>query len=188
MGNDALDAAMDRYADGDADAFAPLYDGLAPQLRRFVARHAVGQAEDLVQQTFFQMHLARGTFLRGAPVRPWAFAIARRLLIDQIRQVRRNRRRHEIAAASEASNWDSGGARPDDDYVALETAREIEALIDGLPEAQRRALELTRGHGLSMREAAERLGTTVTAVKLSASRALRRLRAVLGRAARQGAP
>jgi RNA polymerase sigma-70 factor (ECF subfamily) len=183
MGDDALDAAMDRYADGAADAFAVVYDGLAPQIRRFLARHAVGHAEDLVQQTFFQMHIARGTFVRGAPVRPWAFAIARRLLIDRIRH-----RRHETAAAREPLAWGSVGASPDDDCLARETARELAALLDGLPEAQRMALELTRGHGLSMREAAERLGTTVTAVKLRASRALRRLRALVTRAERQGAP
>jgi RNA polymerase sigma-70 factor, ECF subfamily len=168
---DGLDAAMDRYADGDAAAFALVYDELAPQIARFLARHAAGHAEDLVQQTFFQMHLARGTFVRGAPVRPWAFAIARRLLIDRIR-----RRKHESAAAGDLPIWNTGGASPDEDYVARETARELAALIGELPPEQRTAFELTRGDGLSMREAAERLGTTVVAVKLRASRALRRLR------------
>ena len=173
---DALDAAMDRYADGDPAAFALVYDGLAPQIGRFLARHAGGQAEDLVQQTFFQMHAARGSFVRGAAVRPWAFAIARRLLIDRIR-----RRRHESAAAGGSLPWGPRGSSPDEDYVARETAREIAALLAGLPEAQRLAFELTHGHGLTMREAADHLGTTVAAVKLRASRALRRLRALVAR-------
>lgn len=176
---DGLDAAMDRYADGDAAAFALVYDGLAPDLARFLARHAAGHAEDLVQQTFFQMHLARGTFVRGAPVRPWAFAIARRLLIDRIR-----RRKHENAAAGDLPVWGAAGTSPDEDFVARETAGELAALIDELPAEQRAALELTRGAGLSMREAAERLGTTVVAVKLRASRALRRLRELLERSER----
>jgi len=175
---DALDAAMDRYADGDAAAFALVHDVLAPQLARFIRRYDA-RVDDLVQQTFFQMHLARGTFLRGAPVRPWAFAIARRLLIDRIR-----RRKHESAAAGELPIWGAAGAGPDEACVARETARELEALIDELPAEQRAALELTRGHGLSMREAAERLGTTVVAVKLRASRAVRRLRALVERAER----
>ena len=35
------------------------------------------------------MHKARGTFVTGAPVLPWAFAIARRLVLDRVRRDRR---------------------------------------------------------------------------------------------------
>src|SRR5215470_9959828 len=122
QGDGPADAAMERYADGDAAAFAIVYDALAPRLLGLLRRQAPQYAEDLVQQTFFQMHLARGTFVRGAQVRPWAFAIARRLLIDRIR-----RRKHESAAAGELPIWGAAGAGPDEDCVARETARELEA-------------------------------------------------------------
>src|SRR6266566_2911766 len=88
--NVAADGAMDRYASGDVEAFSVLYDLLAPRLYGFLLRQTrnASQAEDLVQQTLLQIHCARGRFIRGAPVTPWAFAIARRLLIDESRKHR----------------------------------------------------------------------------------------------------
>ena len=41
---------------------------------------------------FLQMHRARGSFIPGAAVTPWAFAIAQRLLIDRARRRRLERR------------------------------------------------------------------------------------------------
>lgn len=95
-----IDAAMERYADGDDAAFGDIYDALAPQLRSFLRRSIREHVEDLVQQTFCQVHLARGSFIRGARVKPWVFAVARRLLIDRLR-----RAKHEAAARTEQPLW-----------------------------------------------------------------------------------
>src|SRR5688572_8224274 len=83
-----LDTAMDRYARGEDAAFAEVYDGLAPRLMAFLVRYTRdrARAEDVVQQTMLQIHRARGRFTPGAQVVPWAFAIARRLLIDSHRR------------------------------------------------------------------------------------------------------
>lgn len=79
-----VDEAMSRYARGDATAFDAVYDALAPQLARYLRPRVRDEArlEDIIQQTFLQMHHARGNFVIGAAVMPWAFAIARRLMID----------------------------------------------------------------------------------------------------------
>jgi len=81
---EGADAAMERYARGDEAAFAELYDAIAPRLLGFLrkATRDASAAEDLMQQTLLHMHRARGSFIPGAPVLPWAFAIARRLLTD----------------------------------------------------------------------------------------------------------
>src|SRR4051812_46548656 len=89
--NASLDAAMDRYARGEDSAFGQIYDGLAPRLQGYLVRQTRdrAKAEDIVQQTMLQIHRARGRFIPGAEVIPWAFAIARRLLIDQHRRAGR---------------------------------------------------------------------------------------------------
>jgi RNA polymerase sigma factor (sigma-70 family) len=91
---DRANAAMERYARGEDHAFSELYDSLAPRLRRYLLRASrdPGWADDLLQQTMLQIHRARGRFIVGAEVLPWAFAIARRLLIDGHRR-RKNERR-----------------------------------------------------------------------------------------------
>src|SRR5262245_61205531 len=89
-GVDDADAAMERYANGDNAAFAELYDAIAPRLVGFLrkaTRDGVA-TEDLMQQTFLQIHRARGSFIPGAPVMPWALAIAKRLMIDGARRQR----------------------------------------------------------------------------------------------------
>src|SRR5689334_6671382 len=67
-------AAMDRYAAGDDAAFEALYDALAPRLRHYLLRQVKDghRADDLLQQTMLQIHTARGRFLAGAEVVPWA--------------------------------------------------------------------------------------------------------------------
>jgi RNA polymerase sigma-70 factor (ECF subfamily) len=69
---------------------------------------------------------------------------------------------------------------PEAEALGREMAELVEAELDRIPEAQRTAFELLRVEGLSQDEAAQRLGTTVSAVKLRAFRAYAALRAALG--------
>ena len=178
--NAPVDDAMDRYAAGDDAAFAELYDLLAPRLYGYLLRQTrdPARAEDLVQQTMLHIHRARGRFIRGAEVTPWAFAIGRRLMIDAIRRGKR-----EVLAGDREEPSQEAPATEDaaDDLVqAQETANRIQRELARLPETQRVAFELVKQEGLSLAEAAQVLGTTVAAVKLRAHRAYEALRAVLG--------
>jgi len=170
-----VDAAMERYADGDDAAFGNIYDALAPQLRGYLRRSIPEHVEDVVQQTFCQVHLARGSFIRGARVKPWVFAIARRLLIDRLR-----RAKHEASARAGQPLWAPFRIHaPDEALLASETATQIRETLGSMPAGQREALVLLRDEGLSVREAAVVLGTTAAAVKFRARRALQALRRAL---------
>lgn len=176
---------MERYARGDDAAFGEVYDAISPRLYGYLLRQTrdVARAEDLVQQTLLHMHRARGRFIPGAEVTPWAFAIARRLLIDSTRRGRREVLQGDDEAEDNAMAPD---AAADDLVQAQELARKIQAELARLPEAQRVAFELIKQEGLSLAQAAEVLGTTVAAVKLRAHRAYEALRAVLGDAVEKG--
>jgi RNA polymerase sigma-70 factor (ECF subfamily) len=177
---EAASAAMDRYACGDDSAFSELYDLLAPRLTAFLARRARDEAlaSDLVQQTFLQMHASRRHFTEGADVMPWAFAIARRLLIDVVRKSGR-----EIAGidgGSEERESVAPDLPPDRIVAQRRLAVRVGKELERVPEAQRAAFELVKRDGLSLAEAAEVLGTTVAAVKLRIHRTYEALRAALG--------
>jgi RNA polymerase sigma-70 factor (ECF subfamily) len=171
---------MDRYAGGDDGAFSDLYDLLAPRLYGYFLRQTrdADLADDLTQQTLLKIHRARGQFLRGAAVTPWAFAIGRRLLLDGFRRHRREEVSAEADGALAGATTDLPAA--DDLVQAQETARRIQTELRRLPETQRVAFELVKQEGLTFVEAAAVLGTTVAAVKLRAHRAYEALRAVLG--------
>ena len=179
---------MERYATGDDGAFGGLYDALGPRLRSFLRRrlHDEALAEDFVQQTFLQMHRARGHFMRGAEVAPWAFAIARNLLADAVRR----RRIEPVLLDGDGAAMDerpSGEPSADDLLHARRLADRLRKTVAELPATQRIAFQLIKQEGLSISEAARRLGTTVTAVKLRAHRAYLSLRAALGELDEEGA-
>jgi len=174
--DDAASAAMDRYARGEDAAFGELYDLLSPKLLGFLYRQTRdrARAEDLVQQTFLQMHCARETYVTGADVVPWAFAIARRLAIDSYRRTKREVLDPDLDLAAMVD--DTG---PDDVLRSKQAAEMLQQTLDALPESQRVAFELIKRDGLSVAQAAEALGTTVTAVKLRAHRTYEALRSAL---------
>ncbi len=176
------DQAMSDYARGDARAFAIVYDALAPRLEGYLRRHLRDRAliEDIIQQTFMQMHDKRGSFAIGSQVLPWAFSIARNFMIDTLRKSKRE------------SLADLGGDRTSAEplvmaavenaeqvVLAREAGQRMMSIYNGLTEHQRAAFELTEGDGLSQAEAAQVLGTTVTGVKMCRHKVYRKLRAVL---------
>jgi RNA polymerase sigma-70 factor (ECF subfamily) len=181
-----VDEAMSRYAQGEGSAFAVVYDEVAPRLERFLRRHVREKtaAEDIIQQTFLQMHHARGTFIIGAEVMPWAFAIARRLMIDSGRKLRREDSFEmdgdDVAARIAAASGGGGAVASGEDMLRAEEARaRLAAAFVGLSEPQRSAFELVKTEGLSHAEAASILGTTVTGIKLRVHRAYLALRSAL---------
>src|SRR5919204_4597143 len=89
--DDYLRELMAAYQAGRLDAFDRLYFSLEPELRAFfVARcRDARRVDDLVQDTFLQIHRSRRSYLPGLPVRPWVFAIAKRVFLMYVRKVRR---------------------------------------------------------------------------------------------------
>ncbi len=180
----ALDEAMTRYAQGEDDAFAAVYDQAAPALYGFLLKlcREPSRAEDLTHDVFLKMHQARGLFRPGAEVMPWAYTIARHVFLDSARG-----KRHEtvsLDAQREERGSDPGipatDAPADELIEASRLAERVERVLRRLPESQATAFRLLKQEGLSVAEAAASLGTTESAVKLRAHRAYEALRAELG--------
>jgi len=172
------DVAMERYAEGDDASFGAVYDALAPRLYGYLLRQTRdrARAEDLLQQTMLNIHRARASFIPGAEVTPWAFAIARRLLVDSLRRGKREM----LSDDGELDPGPDRGPMADEVAQARELATRVERVLAKLPQSQRAAFELIKQEGLSVAEAAQVLGTTVAAVKLRAHRAYEALRGALG--------
>jgi RNA polymerase sigma-70 factor (ECF subfamily) len=168
---DRASRAMDRYAEGDEAAFAVLYDVLAPSLYGFamnLARHRA-LAEDVVQQTFLQIHRARGRWVPGADLVPWAYSIAHHVFIDLTRRSRRELLRQTEASGEEDVPSKEPGV--DDELDHRRRLAELLGQIRHLPEKLRLAFQLVVVEELSIAEAAEVLGITSTNVKVRVHRA-----------------
>ena len=166
---------MAGYQAGSADAFDDLYALLAPALKGyligFCRDHAV--AQELLQETFLQIHRSRHTYRTDAPLKPWAFAIARHVALMHRRALGS---RPVLAPAEQAE-----AAAIDDplDHVLAERQRMSRALAE-LPKDGRRVVVLRHVVGFSFDEIAARLGIRTGAAKVRASRGRAALRALLG--------
>jgi RNA polymerase sigma-70 factor (ECF subfamily) len=130
------------------------------------------------------MHCARRHFAPGAAVAPWAFAIARRLLIDTFR--RKGRGPIWVDEdCDDARESAAPGASPAEVTARRRLAQRMREALSRVSENDRAAFELVKFDGLSLAEAAEVLGTTANAVKLRTFRTAEVLRASLGEEARE---
>ena len=175
--NDAAEAELCRlmagYLEGRIDAFDSLYGALSPRIRSYLLKQCRDRAlaDDLVQDTFLQLHRSRRTYEPGRPVTPWAFAIARHVFLMHCRKTGRRLRFEESLAA------DASSAPPvHDDDRALADRDEVQRARDGLPADQRRAVTMHHVEGWSFAEIAARLGIRVNAAKTRAFRGMRKLR------------
>ena len=164
-----LKALMLRGLDGDAASYRKVLDALSPYLRGLFRRRlgpGAADVEDLVQDTLLAIHLKRDTYKRELPFAPWAYGIARYKLIDHYRRqgARRAVPLDDAADLFASENPEEGAVR-----------RDVAALLARLPARQRQLLRDVKITGLTMEEAAERSGMSVTAVKVSVHRGMKRL-------------
>lgn len=180
----ALDAAMDRFARGDDDAFAELYRLGSGQVHRFLMRMSgdAALADDLTQDTFLRAHAARASFEVGAAARPWLLAIARNTFLDWTRRAKVRRKSAEATKAAQDADPPiaAGETQGDEALAAREMLQIVERALAKQSALVREAFILVRFEGLSMSEAAEVLGTTEAAVKVRAFRANEAIREALG--------
>src|SRR5262245_17079256 len=97
---------LSRYRDqGHTADFDELVQRYQRELYRYLARYTgdPALADDVFQNTFLQVHLKKGLYEDGRPVRPWLYSIATHQAVDALRKVGRH------PAISLDQRADSGG-------------------------------------------------------------------------------
>jgi len=168
---------MSAYLAGNARAFEQLFARLAPRVHGFFLRtfRDAAVADDLLQVTFMKVHRARDSFDRAQRVKPWLFAVAARVRLDELRK----RLRLPEDADEDALERAEQAAPPADDAVGGDVQEAVRAALARLPESQRAVIHLHRYEGMTFPEIAVVLGTTAGAVKLRAFRGYEALRVEL---------
>jgi RNA polymerase sigma-70 factor (ECF subfamily) len=167
---------MSAYVAGDAAAFRVIFERYAPLLLRAMLRelYVREEANDLVQQTFLQLHRARRDFDPEQKLKPWVFTIAMNLKREYFR---RRKRRPEHPLETETGPEPAVGPRG---AAQVEARRTLARALLDLPADQRQVIELHWLDGLEFPEVAQVVGASVSAVKVRAHRGYVRLRAALG--------
>ncbi len=162
--------SMIGYQQGNLDDFAKLYAALSVPLVRYLWTFVRNEtiADDLLQDTFLQIHRARHTYTPPRPVRPWIYAISRHVALMHLRSARR---RKEYLAGDELP-----------DFPVLPEAekfgdrRTVHRLLAKLPTKAQEVLILHHLLGLNFTEVGEILGIATGTAKVRAHRAIKVLR------------
>ena len=165
---------MVRYQGGSLEAFQEIYAQLAPGLRRYLSHLAGGSgiADDLLQETFLQMHRSRAAYNLKYAVRPWVFGLARNVFLMNRRAAHRWAKVHESR-----EDLPEFPVPPEADRLASQD--EIRRCIAHLSPDQVEALLLHHEWGFSFEEIAGMLGISAAAPRARASRGMADLRMAL---------
>ncbi len=167
--------ALVARAQAEPKAFAAVYDHYYPRVYTYV-RYRVGEAstaEDLAAQIFERILTRIGDYRpERAPFAAWLFNVARNVVNDHLRSVRR----HPILPLETQDQLISLEPSPEEAAVHVQTNAELLAALALLSERERDIIALKFASGLTNRRIAEimRLGEKNVSVILY--RAMQRLR------------
>ena len=177
--NAQLAGLLGQIADGDREAFAEFY--------RLTSRRVFGMArrvlvdlelsEDATQEVFLQVWQNAGNFnaATGSPL-AWLMTIAHRRAVDKVRSAQ--------AATDREARYGADSQEIDHDSVSDEVDGLLEAeavvrCLKTLTETQQESVRLAYYGGLSYREVAERLNSTLPTIKSRIRDGLIRLKTCL---------
>ncbi len=168
-------AIIERCQRGEMQHFGLLYDAYIGKIYRFVYYKTMHResAEDLTSQTFFKALEAMPSFdLRKGSFSSWLYRIARNNVIDFYRT---NRNIDDIDSVYGLSATTDTAA----DLDVAQLLAEVRTYLESLKPEQREIVMLRLWDQLSYREISEITGKSIGNCKMTFSRTLARLRAVL---------
>lgn len=166
---------LEEYLRGSEAGFELLVRRHAAEVFRFVVRIAgtAAAAEDVVQETFLQVHRSAESFDRSRRFKPWLFTIAANKARDHLRRVQRRR---EVPLDAPIGREDEHGHRfidllsggdvvPDEDLQLEEKRRMVRDVMEMMPGKLLEVLTLAYYHRLPYKDIAEILGIPLGTVK-----------------------
>ena len=157
---------------GDEKAYRDFLTALVPYVRMLVRRllsrngQSLSDTEDVVQDILLAIHLRKHTWNETEPLLPWVAAITRYKAIDLMR---RKGRRMELPI--DGFEYVLEAPTPPDTISTVELKRMIARLAEG----QRKIVVAVSIDGLTISDAARRLGLSEGAARVALHRGLKAL-------------
>jgi RNA polymerase sigma-70 factor (ECF subfamily) len=144
-----------------------LFDQVRDQLLRYLSSFtlALPDAEEIIQETFLALfqHLQRGKPRHN--LRGWLFRVAHNLALKKRQRDRRDYQNAPDSSAAAQGSLIDPAPNPEDQLATSQTQKRLMAVLNALPEQDRRCLCL-RTEGLRYREIASVLDMSLGAVSL----------------------
>ena len=139
-GHEAQDLAAAQS--GDEAAFGRLYDRHAAVVLSLCRRLSLAEAEDATQETFIRAHKLLWKVEDPDKLRPWLYAIARRVCSERCRSARRRAAHEERFALSRTAPHPGATPAAAESTARREELERLDAALEELDDPERLAIHL----------------------------------------------
>ena len=166
---------LQQYLDGDVAGFELLVRRHAQELYQFAMRFTGDSvaAEDVVQESFLQVHNSADSFDPTRRFKPWLFTIGANKARDYLRRVAR---RHEVPFDAYIGDEKDSGQRfidllasddvlPQENLLSEENRRTVKSIVETMPAKLSEVLILAYYHRFPYKDIAEIIGVPLGTVK-----------------------
>ncbi len=166
---------------GDPKAFEELVERYKQKAFRiaFDFSRDRDEAKDLSQEAFLRAYTHLKNFDGRSGFYTWFYRILVNICLDYRRKTKRTSAEEfneAVESQVEPSHPAAHSVSPDQQAIAAQMSRQVDAALDDLPPRQRMAFVLKNHQGLSIREIAEMMETAEGTVKVHLHRAVTALR------------
>jgi RNA polymerase sigma-70 factor (ECF subfamily) len=142
--------------------------------------HNEAEADDLLQEIFMEVWNRAASFdpHKGRPL-GWLITLSRRRAIDRLRKREAYQRAAERLKIQTEQQPDAWTVNPQDEYVNGDVREMIQRVLNTLPPAQQRAIELAFYKGMSQREIAAHTGIPLGTIKTRLELGLKKISVAL---------
>lgn len=171
-------ALMQRVQQGDDAAFDKVVETHQKSVHAFLQARLLtaADADDLTQEVFLRCYQARARFDTDSLLRPFLMGIARNVLREHARRLKRRKEVIWTELCLELENQEQT-----DDPLYDDVLGHLPECLDTLGEPARKALDMHYRHRMQHATIGQRLGRSVGAIKLLLFRARRALKRCLDR-------
>ncbi len=176
-----VDLALER----DASAFEQLFLRHKKDLFQLCMQRTGNHqpdASDILQETFIKVYLNLHKYNPEYPFSQWLHAIARNTFIDY------TRKRKDNVLSIDSQNWSASRinppantANPEESLMRHQTGKELDRILDDLPERYRQMIVMRFIREYSYEEIADKLGIPIGTVKTQIHRARERFCRLISR-------
>lgn len=160
---------MTQAQNGDGVAYERLLTAISKVIRGFVSQRIANEQEidDVVQNTLLAIHNASHTYNTNRSFLSWMFAIAKYKMNDSLRSYYKDK------TLIEEGMYDDQ-LRNEYFVMTLPSSTDLlEDLMQGLPDRQKKIVLMVKVDGYSIKDVAQHLNVTESAVKVAAHRTYR---------------
>lgn len=157
---------------GDSKSYAQLLSAISALARGYVKRKTGSHADcdDLVQEILISVHKALPTYNPARPCMPWLGAVMHYRIADWLRTRYTQKNQHKVSL-DDVEEYLLGTVT--EEPLAYEY---LSKAVSNLPANQQAVIQAMYHEELSVVETSEKLGISVSAVKVTAHRAYKKLR------------